>query len=138
MHLDRIMKFAIILMLLNSVGLFVTAAFACDCLTPPSTEERLKLAAVVFSGEVVSVEQLNAPTWTKSYRFKVIQSFKGPKQTEYTVHHSGTNCAFDFEKGTSYLVFAYHGNHLEVNICSGTQKLSEALKEVRALETIAD
>jgi hypothetical protein len=109
---------------------------ACDCLTPSTPSERLALAAVVFSGTVVETEVSTTPSGEKTYRFEVTQHFKGTPRSSYILKHDGTNCAFDFVRGSSYLVYAYRGEGLEANICSGTQSLQDASNEIQALERL--
>lgn len=120
------------------IGLAVTprGAFACDCLMPATPQARLEKASTVFSGVVLSSKVSTTPAWTKSYRFRVIQRFKGPVRREYLLEHGDSNCHFPFKVGESYLVYAYGKKPLSANICSSTQALSRAAAEVEALKQI--
>lgn len=118
----------------------VVGVAACDCLVPSTTEDRLELATAVFSGRVVDVEVSTDPEWSKTYRFQLIRSFKGTRSASIVLRHDGTDCAFDFEQGASYLVFAYGRGFLRrklsASICSGTLSLHEAAGEIEAIDRI--
>ncbi len=132
----KTVKFYTCVAILSLIGFSTPVAWACDCIAPSTPEERLKLANVVFTGKVLETKVATKPSWKKTYRFKVIQQFKGAVQTELVLTHGGTNCAFDFLEGESYLVYAYQREVLEADICSATQKLSEAASEVDAIKRI--
>jgi len=120
------------------IGVAATAAVACDCVSPATPKDRLDQASVVFSGKVVASKVSTAPKWTTLYRFQVIDRFKGAVQSEIVLEHEDSDCAFHFEDGGSYLVYAYGKERLYAHSCSATQRLSGAQSEIEALKKLID
>ena len=98
------------------LSLFRTSAVkACEC-DPPPPREVYKMAAAVFVGEVVEINDskvnlfesaTNVGSW--AVKFRVVRYWKGVKGTEITVHSDlgGLPChQFRFEKDGTYLVYA--------------------------------
>jgi len=111
------------------------------------TERALEESSAVFSGEVVMIDR---PSPFKSSAdlemdtFRVSEVWKGPEQRTLEVHTAlmGMSCGYPFKEGQEYLVYAYTGKQvLEVDLCNGTQRLTEAEAALRVLgdgETVGD
>ena len=100
-------------------------AVACDCAPPPPAKESLEKAAAVFVGKVTKVE--DAGGFQNRVTLEVTASHKGVKEKEITIFtaQNGAACGYGFEKGTSYLVYAYETKDgekktLGTNICTRT------------------
>lgn len=130
------MRFIALLFLALLMKFAATNAVACDCVSPATPRDRLDQASVVFSGKVVASKVTTTPKWTTRYRFQVIDRFKGAVASEVVLEHEDSDCAFHFEEGVSYLVYAYGKERLYAHICSATQKLSGAQSEIAALRTL--
>jgi hypothetical protein len=118
------------------VRVAATNAVACDCVSPATPKDRIDQASVVFSGKVVASKVTTSPKWTKLYRFQVIDRFKGDVASEVILEHEDSDCAFHFQDGVSYLVYAYGKERLYAHICSATQQLSDAQSEIAALKRL--
>ena len=123
-------------------GVFVLSpqcAYACSCMGVFSTERYLSSSEAVFSGEVVEVEE--GPTLTdygSSFRvtLRASEVWKGPQREtlEVSTLRDGMSCGYPFKEGEEYLVYAYTGKQgLEVDLCNGTQRLTEAEADLRVL-----
>jgi hypothetical protein len=92
---------------------------------------------VVFSGEVISVKELEGVSkmGAAEFTFSVIQSFKGPKQPRVqvlsTMEH--TDCAFHLEAGNKLFVYAVEGKDgkLYIEACTRTSSLEHAAADFR-------
>jgi|GEM_PF-2342154 hypothetical protein len=131
------------------------AAMACKCASLPPTvktdsdwlEWRLRGTSVVFEGKVESIHVINWPwnpvageTIKKSglkATFSAVHAYRGEAREEVVIETGlgGGDCGFDFEKGSSYLVFAWKDDdgNLTTNICSGTRLLEDAGQFLRLL-----
>jgi hypothetical protein len=129
------------------VALLPDCASACSCMWLPGSQQEharraLAQSSAVFSGEVIDVE--------KGYRsssviFRVSEVWKGKQRDTRTMKSSmgkrmGDSCAYGFEEGQEYLVYAYWGNvgspprpALTADGCTETKPLSEASADLEAL-----
>lgn len=130
------MRFIAVSFLALLITIAATDAVACDCVSPAAPKDRFDQASVVFSGKVVASKVATASKWTTLYRFQVIDRFKGAVPAEVVLEHEDSDCAFHFEDGASYLVYAYGKERLYAQICSATQKLSGAQSEIEALKKL--
>ncbi len=138
---------------LARVAAFATAisarAVACDCLAlaPLSTAVATE-ADVVFAGRVVEVTERSEHRSTvrpsgaeTSVRlldawaeFAVSQVWRGVAGPTVRVHVDGSDCAYRFEPGAAYLVFARRrAGMVWGSVCSRTAPLDAASDVVRAL-----
>lgn len=93
-------------------GLFVLlntgAAFPCSCGLPlPAPAEEMRHNSSVFSGKVISIEELPDED-VYQVRFEVIKSWKGIDGKDVIVL-TGTDlfsCGYPFEKDKEYLVYS--------------------------------
>jgi len=136
------------LLALSLVALLPDCASACTCGIEGSPKERARGAIAgsdaVFSGEVVALEK--EPPETEmvegtmltviggggreaTVTLRVSEAWKGPKQqtVQFTTPVAdGISCAYPFEEGREYLVYADGEQDLRVGGCSETKMLSEA------------
>jgi hypothetical protein len=103
------------------------------------TERALADSEAVFSGEVVKIDRpspFKSGADLETDTFRVSEVWKGPEQRTLEVHTAlmGASCGYPFEEGQEYLVYAYTGKQgLEVDLCNGTQPLTEAEADLEVL-----
>ena len=143
----RRMWFLAVALVANSLllgGTQAGEAYACTCAGTRSVEETLKKSAAVFSGEVVKAEEEppEPPDGNGSFlglgpvTFKVEETWKGASEDSVTVYGQGpgVSCGMDFEKGETYLVYAYRSDgNLGTDYCGRTKLLSFAGSDVGEL-----
>jgi hypothetical protein len=117
-------------------------AFACQCTMLPDgmdTERALADSEAVFSGEVVKIDRpspFKSGADLETDTFRVSEVWKGPEQRTLEVRTAlmGASCGYPFKEGQEYLVYAYTGKQgLEVDLCNGTQPLTEANADLEVL-----
>ena len=119
-------------------------AYACSCAETRSVEETFEKSAAVFSGEVVKAEETppEPPDGDDPFlglgpvTFEVEETWKGASEDSVTVYGHGpeVSCGIDFEKGETYLVYAYRTNgDLGTDYCGRTKPLSLAGSDVSEL-----
>lgn len=118
-------------------------AYACSCAGSMDAERALADSEAVFSGEVAEVEE--RPTirmWgingVRTFRvtLRASEVWKGPQREtlEVSTPRDGMSCGYPFKEGQEYLVYAYTGKQgLEVDLCNGTQRLTEAEADLEVL-----
>ena len=126
-------------------GVFVLSpqcAYACQCTMPPGSQDAERALAdseAVFSGEVVKIDPPSpwkSSATIETNTFRVSEVWKGPERRTLEVHTAlfGASCGYPFKEGEEYLVYAYTGKHgLEVDLCNGTQRLTEAEADLEVL-----
>jgi hypothetical protein len=106
-------------------------------------ERALADSEAVFSGEVVEVEE-GPPikmmgisgVRTSRVTLQASEVWKGPQgeTLEVSTLRDGMSCGYPFKEGEEYLVYANTGKRgLEVDLCSGTQRLTEAEADLEVL-----
>ncbi len=113
---------------MKRIGLLIVACIiqlsvlACKC-KQLSPSEALSLSQTAFTGKVLKVTMDKEKT-NYSVTFKVLKTFKGDFSEEVviTTRVSSAACGYNFEKGTSYLVFAADNS---TNSCSGNMTLAD-------------
>ena len=139
--------FAISLGLLLTVMVFVSSsnhtAYACSCMQPLSPDEEVSKYDAVFSGKVINVSEvnLNDPILSSSEPMLVTldidKVWKGDKKETIIVKTALTSasCGFPFVENQEYIVYAaaYNDETLEVNSCSRTSLLSDAIEDLQEL-----
>ena len=117
-------------------------ASACQCTMLPGGQDAdraLAYSVAVFSGEVVKIappSPFKSGADLETDTFRVSEVWKGPEQRTLEVHTAlfGASCGYPFKEGQEYLVYAYTGKRgLEVDLCNGTQPLSEAQADLGVL-----
>ena len=127
---------ALLVNLVLASTLRVGEASACSCVGVSKPEEQLRSSDAVFWGEAVSVEELDptssAPPFLGPVTFDVKEVWKGVSGERVVVHGQGmeASCGLDFDKGKTYLVFAYHvgkgqDGPLETDLCTATSALAD-------------
>lgn len=124
--------------LLVAGGPFATTAHACSCAGFSSTEEAFRTSDAVFFGEAVEVGKLpsrpaGGTTFAMPYlapvTFEVQGSWKGVSGASAVVRGQGpeASCGINFERGETYLVFAYRAGSegpLQTDLCGATSAAS--------------
>jgi hypothetical protein len=116
-------------------GVFVLSpqcAYACSCM-PVSIQRYISSSEAVFSGEVVGVDK---GSQISTVTLQASEVWKGPQRETLEVHTAlfGASCGYPFKEGEEYLVYAYTGKQgLEVDLCNGTQRLTEAEADLEVL-----
>ena len=111
-------------------------AYACQCTMPPGGQDPERVLAdseAVFSGEVVEIEK---DLQTSKVTLRASEVWKGPQREtlEVSTPRDGATCGYPFKEGQEYLVYAYTGKQgLEVDLCNGTQRLTEAEADLEVL-----
>jgi hypothetical protein len=109
---------------------------------PPGSrdaERALADSEAVFSGEVVKIDPpspFKSSAALETDTLRVSEVWKGPGQRTLEVHTAlmGMSCGYPFKEGQEYLVYAYSGKQgLEVDLCNGTQRLTEAEADLEVL-----
>ena len=118
-------------------------AHACTCMQPLSPDEELPRFDVVFSGKVTNIEEIHRNDQTFSsmdpvfVTFDVYTIWKGDKKDMITVMtaQSSASCGFNFADDQEYIIYAkqYNAEKLEVNLCSRTGPLSDAIEDLQEL-----
>jgi hypothetical protein len=117
-------------------------ASACQCTMLPDgmdAERALADSEAVFTGEVVKIDRpspFKSGADLETDTFRISEVWKGPEQRTLEVHTvlSGASCGYPFKEGQEYLVYAYTGKQgLEVDLCNGTQPLTEAQADFEVL-----
>lgn len=113
-------------------------ASACSCAGVSSVEEQLRTSDAVFSGEAVNIDEKDfspgvGPALGKVV-FDVNKSWKGVAGDSEVVYGQGpeASCGIEFERGKTYLVFAYRGSEgreavFQTDICTQTRELSSEI-----------
>ncbi len=118
-------------------------AYACSCAGSRDAVRALADSEAVFSGEVVEVAE-GPPTKmmgisgvrTSRVTLRASEVWKGPQREtlEVSTLRDGMSCGYPFKEGQEYLVYAYTGKQgLEVDLCNGTQRLTEAQADLEVL-----
>lgn len=126
------------------------SARACLCAAEYTREQAFTDAEAVFVGRVLSIEEhsntlkrLFGGGPAPSYRvvtFHVTERWKGAEENLITIATGmgGGDCGFHFAEGERYMVYAqqagdFYGEELATSICSHTEVLRHAWKDIAAL-----
>ena len=119
-----------------ALGLAGDAA-ACSCMEPGPPAQELENADAVFSGKVVKVEPFTEGFQKLRVTFELDRVWKGLAEGDrvtLTTAADSATCGYPFEKGKSYLVYAYgEEGELTGTLCSRTALLKEAKEDLEAL-----
>jgi hypothetical protein len=129
----------LVLIMLPCLGVRI---YACQCSYPLPPCAEYWRAEAVFVGTVIEITP-NLPATghlpKHRIRFALERPYRGVKGSEVELTQHSTNCAFTFEKGGKYFVYAYRDredNSLITSGCTGTHEFSpdsESLAYVHAL-----
>ena len=124
----------------------VGAEPVCECDAPAKPTVARETADLVFFGRASFVgeavaDESGSPI-EEFMEFSVEGVWKGPAQKRLRVYTKTAepHCAFDFEVGRSYLVYAFrdpapYSNHFRSSACSRTRRSSHALPDLAILGT---
>ena len=133
-----------LVMSLLLVTLEAGPAHACSCAETRSVEETLEKSSAVFSGKVTQVKEFSpespeagdALLGLGPVTFEIQEAWKGVSGNSVVVYGQGpgASCGIDFERGETYLVYAYRiGGDLGTDFCGRTKPLSYAGSDVSEL-----
>lgn len=126
------------------VALFVfpqMKALACTCVQignetlEQEIKAQLKNDKAVFVGKVIEIND-RSEQGNRLVKFQVEQFWKGGLSEEITIasDKSRSSCAYPFEKGKSYLIFAVtYNNNLFTGLCMSNREISKAAEELKIL-----
>jgi len=107
------------------------AALACSCAPPPPPQQALEGADAVFAARVLEAPE-GADTGMK---LQVQDSWKGAECGELEIGAGFATCMGTFEKGKTYLIYAYRTKEggLSTNLCTRTVAIEHAAEDLAAL-----
>ena len=117
----------------------------CSCLVvSPEPPEVLfaQTSDAVFSARVVSITKLSSAALQPAdpscpatlIVLKVLAAWKGVHRADVVLVNDITNCAYPFELGREYLVYAYASpGGVSTSVCSHTRLLSKAASALASL-----
>jgi hypothetical protein len=121
-------------------------AYACWCGPNDRPVEEAKVQAeAIFAGKIIGITEGNDNSTAvpggfafEDITFEVLTVWKGVSQADVTIRDYLTDCSVDFQKGSSYLVFASHDNGdesvpLSTSKCTRTRLASKAEADIMAL-----
>lgn len=119
-----------VLALILGLAAFETA-LACSCAPPPPPQESRDHADAVFSAKVLEAPQGNDP----GMRLQVQDSWKGADCGELEIGAGFATCMGSFEKGKTYLIYAYRTDEggLSTNLCTRNAPIEDAAEDLAAL-----
>jgi hypothetical protein len=115
-------------------------ALACKCMLQ-SVDQAKAQADAIFEGRVTQIEDVPNPAdpqlIQKRVTLAVVRVWKDLENVEsvsVTTSDSTASCGFPFEKDTSYLVYAAHGEQgLSTGMCSRTRLIADASEDLANL-----
>ena len=141
-------RFFLATSILVFIGCTPSLVRACSCYKSEICNQTWKTGDVIFTGTVTSKLPVNTGAGTGGYfrrnvfQFSVSESFRGSAIAgqEIMVHTGagGGDCGYQFEVGTSYLVYGFLSNgQLNTSICTPTSRASDVphiIQQLRALQ----
>jgi hypothetical protein len=143
----RRVRFLAVALVVNSLllgGPRADEAHACTCAETRGVEETFERSSAVFSGKATKVEEFSpgspetgdALLGLGPVTFEVQEAWKGASGDSVVVYGQGpgVSCGLDFERGETYLVYAYRiDGDLGTDYCGRTKPLSYAGSDVSEL-----
>jgi hypothetical protein len=119
--------------------LFQIDVFACRCF-PPSVKKSFEKATVIFSGEVIKLDEFRAT-------LKVEKVWKGKPKEEIVMltgtiktpegYYQSSSCDYGYVLGQKYLIYAYGSeDKLKTSACSRSKTLEYAEEDIKELEKL--
>lgn len=115
------------------------AAQACTC-APEEVSDAFERASAVFEARVVSVSPTSTqPNASHKVELEVARAWKGVESGLVSIRTASNEamCGYSFVVGETYLVYASKDadgdKDMRVGLCSRTQPLSRAVKDLEAL-----
>ena len=148
--------------LLLAMLLTAERVYACSCAPPPAPDGAFARASVVFEGKVIAKDDQytafrqaldaiedrlgRSPSWSHYERshgfkvtFEVTTAWKGGPKKRFVLYtgRGGGDCGFPFEKGKTYVVYAYcDTEYCATMICTRTALSTRAAEDLRYLATL--
>jgi hypothetical protein len=125
---------------------------ACSCAGGLPTPAAFKSTPEVFIGKVIEISQPRSeiirgsdgstgigPALPSRVRLSVEESLKGLQGGEVDFELGGDNCAYQFEAGERYLVYAdWRDNKLRAGKCNRTRPISRAAEDLKYIKGLAN
>ncbi|HEX6098825.1 MAG TPA: hypothetical protein VF432_21095 [Thermoanaerobaculia bacterium] len=135
----RTHSFVLTLALLGSLAA-APATFACSCAETPLIEQ-IDDAPLIFTGKVVRLEVTGMDQGVNliTATVRIEEQFKGgplDATVEFSTSDGCCYCAFGFDIGQTYLLFAYpteEKDALHTSMCTPSKLLEDAEKELAAV-----
>lgn len=117
-----------------------TNVYACQCRERQPPCAQYWEADAVFIGSVTEITPELVPYFDDRFleyemvKFDVERSFRGVDGGKAELAVWRSSCAYSFEAGKQYLVYAYRNsktNTLDTSYCSRTRELSDAVEDLR-------
>lgn len=129
------------LCLLTSLLLFNTARVAaCVCVSGTPFITSVTAADTILTGKVIAQEASGTPdqgVYATPFVIEVTKVWKGANQPTVTVATSNSDCAYNFEVGKEYLIFAEAlDGQLRADSCSRSQPLATAERDIALLDAL--
>lgn len=112
-----------------------SVAYACSCNLPSNAIEALHHSDVVFSATVRDIKRtkLKGESYNAVW-VDVISSWKGVTTTELIVYTTWSSCQFEFDIGSSYLLYGYiDEGQIKIISCSRSGELSTRTDDLNLL-----
>jgi len=106
------------------------SSFACRCQRKKPSRD-LSQFAIVFAGKVTEVDYRSGRA-----KFSVQRIWKGARVGEIVISSGNSSCDWRFEKGESYLVYAYslpETRTYTTHQCTRTGRLADATEDLKVL-----
>lgn len=113
------------LMILTGCFLSAAPAYACKCMKSEMTEEAAAAFPHIFTAESRRAVTHVGEKYIETTILRVLDNFKGGASGDLMPLHYQGGCAFQFEDGKTYLVFAEIDGHihLKASVCSPTRAI---------------
>ncbi len=132
-------KSLLIILSVTLLLLFQTDAFACRC-GKPTVEKSFEKATVIFSGEVIKLDEFRAT-------LKVKKVWKGIPKEEIIMltgttktpegYYKSSSCDYGYVLGEKYLIYAFGSeDELKTDDCSRSKSLEYAEEDIKELEKL--
>lgn len=113
-------------------------AHACSCVQAPAPAEAFKQADTVLMGKVIDIQEGPA-SHSFTVRISATEVWKGKKDhtAEIITASNSAMCGFYFQKGKTYLIYAYENpeGRLETNNCTRSALAERAGEDLAFLTT---
>ncbi|TNE28594.1 MAG: hypothetical protein EP349_07710 [Alphaproteobacteria bacterium] len=121
------MRFFHLLFMMILTGYFLSAApaYACKCMRADVTAESAANYPYIFKASVHKPVAHIGEKYIQTTVLRVQENFKGDASGDLLPLHNKGSCAFQFEEGKTYLVFAKIDGeiHVSASLCSPTRVL---------------
>jgi len=123
------MSFFRLLSLIMITGYFLGTmpAYACKCVQPEMTAESAANYPYIFKAAIHKPVTHIGEKYIQTTVLRVQENFKGDASGDLLPLHNKGSCAFQFEDGKTYLVFAKIDGeiHVSASLCSPTRVIED-------------